>query len=260
MAYVLENQQESARLEKQATFNAYRLEHELRFLPIRHGDRILDAGCGTGLVARYLSNHFSGVSIDACDMSTERIASARLLSENALEKAISYFETPLEKIAAKDSSYDLITCRYVIEHLSNPMSVIHEFYRILKPGARVYLINFDGLFYNLYPMSEELQGYSKQLQEKAPFDLFAGRKIPNMLHSAGFKEVSWEIDVHSFKGKELEVELELNAERISFAIPLISQILGSEAAAYRFQKLFLSEMMKPGASLFYNKFLVTGVR
>ncbi len=256
--YVLENNEEAARLEKQSTQSAYQLKEELSLIRTKPGDRILDCGCGTGLVARFLADHTIGTQIEGCDFSATRIENAREQTKLNLNQNIRYFETSLDAINSESNRYDLITCRYVIEHLSEPEKAVQEFYRVLKNGGKAYVINFDGVLYNLFPMSTELNLMMEILKNKAPFDLYAGRKIPELLKNAGFKNIQWNITAHSFQGEDLLNEYKMNAERLTFAIPLLSQIFGSETKAYRFKKIFLEEMMKPAATLFYNKFVVTG--
>lgn len=57
---------------------------------------------------------------------------------------------PME-IPLSDNSYDIIIFMEVIEHLYNPSFALKEFYRILKPGGRLYLTtNNISYFYGIY--------------------------------------------------------------------------------------------------------------
>lgn len=251
--YVLENKGEAARLEEQSTLTTYLVEDEMQFLKWKSGQRILDAGCGTGLVSRYLTSVTRNCKIEGCDLSNDRLEHAR--SQN---KSIHYFQAPLETIPVENETYDTVTCRYVFEHLNQPQKVADEFYRVIKKNGTAYVIDFDGLFYNLFPTSPELQKMLDTMKAKLPFDLNVGRKIPDLLKKAGFREISWEISAHTFQNEELKNEYKMNEERLTFAIPLFTELFGSETAAHRFKKLYLQEMMAPGATLFYNKFVVIG--
>jgi ubiquinone/menaquinone biosynthesis C-methylase UbiE len=259
-AYVLENKKESERLEKQAKLAAYQLSEEFSNFLVKPGQRVLDAGCGTGLVARYLAEHFPKSIIEGCDRSVDRIEHSTATETNVQRTPIQYFISNLESIQQKNETYDAITCRYVVEHVDSPLKVFQEFHRVLKPSGQVQIVDFDGLLYNLHPLSDELADMLTTLKTKAPFDLFVGRKIPHYLQQAGFKDCKWEITVHDFKGEELLGEFQMYLERLTFAIPLLSQIFGSETKAHRMKKIFLEEMMQPNSTLFYNKFVVTGVK
>jgi predicted SAM-dependent methyltransferase len=44
-----------------------------------------------------------------------------------------------QKIPCKDNSVDEIYCAHVLEHLNNPIEVLDEFNRILKPGGKLII-------------------------------------------------------------------------------------------------------------------------
>lgn len=49
------------------------------------------------------------------------------------------FRCSLESMPVKNSKYDTILCIAVLEHIKNPKNAISEFYRILKPGGKLFL-------------------------------------------------------------------------------------------------------------------------
>ena len=57
-AYVLENPHEFQRLEEQSAQPEYDFRSDLPALALPPGARILDAGCGSGIVARYLAERY----------------------------------------------------------------------------------------------------------------------------------------------------------------------------------------------------------
>lgn len=255
-AYILENPDEAKRLEQQIELSAYRLDREFGDLQLSDGSRVLDAGCGTGLVARYLAGRFPRATIAGCDLSGLRVAEAKKLTPP--RTPIRYFECPLEAITAPESAYDRIVCRYVLEHVADPVSVAKEFLRVLRPGGEAVVCDFDGLMFNLHPMSERLRSFVDAFLPKIPVDLYIGRKLPDILARAGFKTVSWRVLVNGIQGHELVAERDICAQRISFALPAIAKALDSEKSAREFESLYLEEMCAPNAVLFYNKFVVTG--
>jgi SAM-dependent methyltransferase len=81
------------------------------------GKIILDAGCGNKKIK--------------CAIGVDRIISPCV----DLCCDLDSFPYPF-----KDSQFDLIVCRDVIEHLQNTVKVITEFYRIIKPGGTLVLL------------------------------------------------------------------------------------------------------------------------
>lgn len=256
MKYALDHSAEAARLERQSTFEAYSLEAEFKYFPQPMRGTILDAGCGTGLVGRYLLDRYPYLKVNGCDGSAHRLHEAKLQSREDQE----FFEGSLENIPLPNNSYDGVVCRYVFEHLPNPIQVAQEFYRIIQPGGWVYIINFDGILFNLSHQSSKLREYLSQLENTLPFDLCIGRKIPQLLTQVGFKSVVWQVEATPFKGEELKRELELTQDRLNFAQAILQEHLGSKQAADDFTKLYTEEMMKTGNTLFYNKFIVRAVK
>jgi SAM-dependent methyltransferase len=261
MAYVLENEAESGRLEKQAEGEAYSLLEELGDVALSDGERVLDAGCGTGLVSRFLAERFPGARIEACDMSELRLAEAKRLRSSPAHHLIRFFESDVQALKAPDAAYDRIFVRYVFEHLSRPELAARELLRALAPGGSARIVNFDGVIANLSSPSPRLASQIRHvLGAQRDCDVLIGRRIPGLLVEAGFSRVEWSVKAYAFQGKELEAERELTWQRLGFALPLLRSILGSEAEACAFRELYCEEMMRPGATIFYNKFVVEGSR
>lgn len=84
MNYIIESHQESQRLEKQNALPQYSIFEELKLLELDlDGKKILDAGCGTGTLARTLGENFQA-DLSGCDASLERIQEAKVLSKDSL--------------------------------------------------------------------------------------------------------------------------------------------------------------------------------
>lgn len=257
--YIMEDKEEAGRLERMSKFAAYQPSTEVAALSFQSGHRVLDAGCGSGLVAKHIADHYPGVIVEGCDQSAVRIDQARQLRKDQGREDIRFFVSDLEAIQAEQASYDRLTCRYVFEFLPDPEGVLKEFLRVLKPGGQALVIQFDGFMHNYSHRNAELKEMLKKVEQKGP-DMFLGRKLPAMFLDAGFKHVDWDVQVYGFKGEELLGEQTQMWERLGFALPGLALILGGHEAALRFQKIFCDEMTQPGNVLFYNKFLVRGIK
>ncbi len=256
MSYVLENSEEAGRLERQSNLDAYDHIKELSSLILKPNQKILDAGCGSGLVSRYLLEKENLLNVEACDVSVLRLRQAMALCNTTIHKKIHFFESTLENILKADNSYDVVICRYVLEHVKNPNQVLSEFFRVLNPGGLVYIIDFDGLIFNLFHQNLELKQKMDHLQTSLQFDPYIGRKIPALLIQAGFTNPHCLIDTIYFHGDALIEEQKLMCQRFHFALPAFTSSLGSKEKALNFIELYCGEMVKTSTTLFYNKFIV----
>ncbi|HTL11452.1 MAG TPA: methyltransferase domain-containing protein [Bdellovibrionota bacterium] len=257
--YALEKEDEAARLEKMSDLPTYQISEEIVGFPIQAGQRVLDAGCGSGVVARYLAKTFPGIQAEGCDLPA-RIEQIRDLPQNRGRKDVSFFPSPVEKIQQPDGTYDRILCRYVFEFLEDPSRAVSEFLRVLKPGGRLLVIQFDGFLYNYEQKNPELRAMMETLKAKFPFDMYLGRKVPGLLKQAGFSKIEWDVQAHGIRGDRVEGEREHMYARFSNATEWYARALGSIEKAHRFRDLYCDEMDDPGNVLFYNKFLIRGTK
>jgi SAM-dependent methyltransferase len=257
MTYALENKTESERLETQACAALYALEPEFRnFLPQLKG-AVLDAGSGSGVVSRHLARSRPDLRIHGCDLSPDRVAEARLLAEGLPN--LEFSQGSLLALPFADRTFGSATARFVIQHLDPQQQIraMSELNRVLKPGGVICVVDLDGMYDNLYPMPEKCAAFFRRLAENRPVDLHVGRRLPHLLSGAGFEKIDWRIDLMDFRGENLSIEIDLMRDRVTNALPFISGLLGSQAAAEEFEKEFINGMRHPHAVMFYNKFIVT---
>ena len=116
--------------------NPVRLDYVRSYVPLA-GARILDLGCGGGLLSEALAA--AGARVTGIDASPEMIAVAaahcRLKS-----LAIDYRVATAESFAREHSSgFDAVTCMEILEHVPEPASLIATCAPLLRPGGRLLL-------------------------------------------------------------------------------------------------------------------------
>lgn len=257
MSYALEHLDESERLEKQALISAYSLEEELSKIDFSKYSHVLDAGCGGGMLSRYIVGLNSDLEVDAFDGSETRISQAKKASLDYPQ--INYGVSSLDSINVPSNKYDLIICRYVFEYLTNPLTVLQEFKRLLKSNGKLVVIDFDGILLNYHTKDNKLNGLLDRLRRELHIDLFVGRKIQHYLDAIGFKKIKYDLSAHSFSGEDMNQEIENNKMRFNVMGAQLEEILGKEDAAY-FMNAYIREMSSTSSTLFANKFVYSGTK
>ncbi|WP_294900620.1 bifunctional 2-polyprenyl-6-hydroxyphenol methylase/3-demethylubiquinol 3-O-methyltransferase UbiG [Tatumella sp. UBA2305] len=100
------------------------------------GKKVLDVGCGGGILAESMARE--GADVTGLDMGAEPLEVARL---HALESGVSvdYVQRTVEEHAGLFAGqYDVVTCMEMLEHVPDPRSVVHACARLVKPGGQVF--------------------------------------------------------------------------------------------------------------------------
>ena len=94
----------------------------------------LDAGCGTGTLARWMTTR--GCSVLGVDAASEMVAAARAAQAQGYSDRLSFVRVQtIARLALDDCSLDGILCSSVLEYVSDPSACLNEFARVLKPGG-----------------------------------------------------------------------------------------------------------------------------
>ena len=101
------------------------------------GKRVLDIGCGGGILAESLAA--AGAHVTAIDAAEKALQVAKLhLHESNLH--VDYHLKTVEELAAESPApFDVITCLEMLEHVPSPASVIQTCRSLLKDDGHLFL-------------------------------------------------------------------------------------------------------------------------
>jgi 2-polyprenyl-3-methyl-5-hydroxy-6-metoxy-1,4-benzoquinol methylase len=137
----------AARLENRAKHPFFRrvIADYIGDLDLPHIARAIEIGCGTGVVSRTLAAApgFHG-TITATDVSPYLIDVAR--QHAATEGAgagIAFEVSSATDLRADNSSYDLVIAHTLFSHAPNPVAILAECARVLRPRGRLLIFDRD---------------------------------------------------------------------------------------------------------------------
>ena len=100
--------------------------------------RLLDVGCGPGLVTAALAPYVK--EIVALDLTPEMIAQARKRCDEAGLTNVRFETGPAEKLPFERNSFDGVVTRYTFHHFTEPSIVLSEMARVTKPKGRIVIV------------------------------------------------------------------------------------------------------------------------
>ena len=108
---------------------------------IRAGDRVLDAGCGSGRNLVYLLG--SGVDVSAVDANPHAVAEVRELAERIAPDvpASRFVHSPIESLPWADGHFTVVLSSAVLHFARNHeqfASMVGEMWRVLAPGGMFF--------------------------------------------------------------------------------------------------------------------------
>ena len=151
------------------------------------GERILDAGCGTGTNVHALSKLVGPEGkIIGIDNSEAMLAIART-KESA--DNVEYQNKSIEQMDFPDNHFDGVVCTQVLGYIADPEKAIKEMLRVVRPSGRVFIseADWDTLMYSVP---------DKELQRKITMgfsdhhgDGWIGRKLYALCRKAGGQNI-----------------------------------------------------------------------
>jgi 2-polyprenyl-6-hydroxyphenyl methylase / 3-demethylubiquinone-9 3-methyltransferase len=101
-----------------------------------NGTRVLDVGCGGGLLAEAMAER--GADVVGIDLGDKALAVARLhLLESG--RQVDYRKIAVEALATQQpAAFDVVTCMEMLEHVPDPAAIVGACAALVKPGGTVF--------------------------------------------------------------------------------------------------------------------------
>ena len=157
-------------------------------MEVHSASRVLDLGCGTGVAARAIASRpeFSG-RVTGVDVSSYLVAQAgRLAASEDLAERVEFCVGDSQRLDFPDSAFDAAIAHTLVSHVRDPLSVLRELRRVVRPGGMVGI--FDGDYASLtFGSTDPEQG---KADDEAIIDAIVTnprvmRQMPQLLRDAG---------------------------------------------------------------------------
>jgi SAM-dependent methyltransferase len=180
----------AARLEFRGTDDGYvRLSQGyLARLPRSGVRRIVALGCGTGIEVRALRRLMDpGTVIVGVDHSPELLDVARQLTvQGGLAGNVTYSVADAHDLPYVDGEFDIVIMHTLISHVDEPIRVLREARRVVRPGGTVAV--FDGDYASLtfgYPDHAVATAVEEKLIQLIVANPRIMRDLPRLLSETG---------------------------------------------------------------------------
>jgi SAM-dependent methyltransferase len=209
--YLMESDDEILRLELKTDVNI--VKEQALWAGLKSGMRLADLGCGPGLTTSILHKLTipKGESIGV-DFSEQR---CKYAESNYKSKGIEFVCRDIRESLEDLGKFDFIWIRFVLEYyLKDSFDIVKNISKILRPGGILCLIDLDHNCLNHYGIPQKLERtifkISDNLQTKANFDPYVGRKLYSFLYDLKFENIEVDIKAHHNIYGELNKNDEFN--------------------------------------------------
>jgi ubiquinone/menaquinone biosynthesis C-methylase UbiE len=106
-----------------------------------HGEAV-DLGCGAGQLVMEMTRKAPGLHMTGIDLSEKLLADARQSAQRVgMEDRVDFRLGNVEEIPFPNQSMDLVISTASLHHWTDPLKVLNEIDRVLKPGGAYYVFD-----------------------------------------------------------------------------------------------------------------------
>jgi SAM-dependent methyltransferase len=181
----------------------------LELARLQLGERVLDAACGTGVVARSAVARVGAAGkVTGVDLNPGMLEAARAVSGEA-GHSIAWREGNLEALPFADGEFDVVLCQQGLQFCPDKSAAVAEMRRVLRAGGRLALSVWRDIGHCPYILAvtgalAHHVGAEASQRMSAPCSFGKADALRAVLSQGGFKDVRVRIDVLPMRVASLE--------------------------------------------------------
>ena len=176
---------------------------------LQEGDRILDVGCGTGIVARRAAARVGeqGIVVGV-DINEGMLKVARTAADD-LTPPIKWRRGDATDLPFSDEAFDVIYCQQALQFVEDPAVALQEMHRVLAPNGRIAVgvlrsLAFNAGYDKLAEALERHAGAEAGMMMRSPFRGYSREELHTLAEDAGFDEPVVTIEISSVRYPSVE--------------------------------------------------------
>lgn len=192
---------------------------------LQSGDRVLDVGCGTGVVARRAAAEVGpDGGVVGLDPNEGMLDVARSASTDR-RPAIEWRRGVVGDIPFPEEAFDAVLCQQVLQFVPDPGAALGEMRRVLVPEGYLALavwrpIDFQPSYVTVADALERHVGEEAAAMMRSPFPSWDRNELRDLVRGAGLREVVVTIGIGSMRYPSPEEFVRREAASSPLAGPL----------------------------------------
>ena len=154
------------------------------FLALEGHESVLEIGSGLGILAADVAAKVPHGSVIGLEFSPAQLAQCPRDNPR-----LSFVQADAHALPFPDTTFDVVYCRYLLEHVADPVQVLRQAHRVLRFGGRILVQENDISLVRHDPPTPAFYtvwNAFARLQTRLGGDALIGRKLYRLMREAGF--------------------------------------------------------------------------